>query len=494
MSDEAEHAADESDEVRSSATRRSAPSEAGAASRASGGRSSLAPGTLLEGSYRIEAEIGRGGSGVVYRAKHVTLGRSFAVKVVSDESSMDPELALRLVQEARTASAIEHDHIVDVTHLGRDASGRVFVVMELLRGEDLAQRIDRQVASGSPRWLPDGEVREIVAQVLSALIAAHGAGVVHRDLKPGNVYLAERGGRRVVKLVDFGMSKVARADASSLRLTKTGQVIGTPLYMAPEQSRAEGEVDERADVYSLGVILYEMLAGEVPFPATSLYECVLLHATAAPPPLAERRPDLPAGVAALVHRCLEKDPDRRVESAQELLDAWDAAWRGQPVVAPPASRPPAAARRSRGWIALVALAVVALAAALAGMAWSGEPDRPAPRPPAASTAPRPAARAMEQPAPPPEEAAPTAPVMRAIQLTSRPPVARVREGDADLGTTPLTVELAPGQGPRELTLARSGYRSVTTRIELDSPDVIEVELPRERPASRPSTQPQLAPY
>ncbi len=464
----------------------------------------LPEGTLLEGAYRVGERIGRGGMGAVYRAEHVTLGRQFAVKVVGAEARIQPAYVKRLVQEARTASSIEHENIIDVTHLGTDPeTGLVFVVMELLRGEDLRGRMLRRREEGSDPWLPDDEVRRIAPQILGALAAAHAAGIVHRDLKPENVFLATRTDRQVVKVLDFGMSKVA-VDDEGVRLTKTGQIIGTPLYMAPEQSRDGALVDARADVYSLGVMLYELLAGDVPFPSETVYHCILAHATMEPPPLEERRPDLPAAVVALIHRCLEKDPERRPADGAELLSAWKAAWTADAPLAIEPVAPSAtetvptevvapAKAPAWGWI----VAAAALVVGLGGWAWSASrtpeaapvADPPtaaveAPAAPAVEPEARTEAPAAEAPTEPPAE--PTPPATRRVTVSSSPPGAAVREGDQPLGTTPLEVEITEGAPARRLTLALRGRRDATVDLDEESPDRVEVTLrpsaPRENRA------------
>lgn len=294
------------------------------------GGAAIPTGTLLEGTYRVLELIGQGAMGAVYLVEHVALGKRFAAKIVAGSARMDAAAVQRLRNEARMASAIDHEHIVDVSHLGTTEDGHVFVVMELLRGEDLRSRSLRQRqraarGEGTP-WLPDAEVRVIAAAILSALEAAHRAGVVHRDLKPENIFLHERGGKVVPKIVDFGIGKLRSPDAEDLRLTATGQIVGTPLYMAPEQTRSTSLVDHRADLYAMGVMLFELLTGRLPFEANHLYEIVVKHATEAPPDPRSFRRDLPDAVSALVLRCLAKDPADRYASAAELLDAWEQAW------------------------------------------------------------------------------------------------------------------------------------------------------------------------
>ena len=204
--------------------------------------------------------------GAVYEGRHTVLGRAVAVKVLLEKFHDKTELVARLLQEARLASAIGHENIVDVTDFGTTADGRAFVVMEFLEGESLAQVVMRDAPLAVDRCL------RIARQVASALGAAHGKGIVHRDVKPENVFLLRRGEQDFVKVVDFGVSKAVKSrddGADLMRLTRTGMVLGTPLYMSPEQARGGEDVDARADIWAMGVMLYECLTGEVPFRANN---------------------------------------------------------------------------------------------------------------------------------------------------------------------------------------------------------------------------------
>ncbi|MCA9857803.1 MAG: serine/threonine protein kinase, partial [Dehalococcoidia bacterium] len=243
----------------------------------------LRKGAVLGGAYRVLRRLGQGGMGTVYLVEHTELGRRFAAKVVS--RALSESAAQRLLNEAKVTSGIDHENIVDVVNLGRQPDGAIFVIMELLEGEDLGRRLDRQLEEedGDP-WLPDEELQAYVPQMLDGLAAAHAAGVIHRDLKPDNVFLARRDdGRVILKLLDFGIAKNVEPDGDQ-RLTRTGQIIGTPLYMAPEQARNMSDADVRADIYSVGVILYEMITGAPPFEADTLFDLILQHATEPPVP------------------------------------------------------------------------------------------------------------------------------------------------------------------------------------------------------------------
>jgi len=300
----------------------------------------LAAGHRL-GPYEILGRLGAGGMGTVYRARDTRLGRRVAVKVLSGASAIDPADRDRFTQEARAVAALNHPHICTLHDTGRDG-GIDYFVMEELEGETLATRLEkargrtavasRQAGEAPPRPLPLTEALTIAAQIADALAAAHQQGIVHRDLKPANVMLTTGsgiGGTPRVKLLDFGLAKFARtpawpasglAAASSDRpRTTPGLVMGTVPYMAPEQLEGK-EVDARADIFSFGCVLYEMLAGRRAFAGDSGASVVSAIMTSEPPPLRTLQPDTPAALDRLVRRCLAKHPDARWQSAADLAD------------------------------------------------------------------------------------------------------------------------------------------------------------------------------
>ncbi|MFT3837853.1 MAG: protein kinase [Myxococcaceae bacterium] len=275
----------------------------------------LQPGARVGGRYVIEALIGKGGMGAVYQALHEELGRTVAVKVLLPGVAQNKELVARFFREARTAAAIHHPAIVEVFDVGRDGD-LAYIVMEKLQGEELAERI-RLGGPLGPRF-----VALLGVEIAEAISAAHARGVIHRDLKPHNVFLAERGAdQEVVKVLDFGVAKLADGEADSAQLTKTGEVFGTPLYMPPEQLQARKDIDARADVYSIGVILYEALTGSPPYRADSYPALVLMIVDGKPKPLAEARPDLPPGLCAIVEKAMAANRDQRFPSAAALAAA-----------------------------------------------------------------------------------------------------------------------------------------------------------------------------
>ena len=283
----------------------------------------LSPGDLLDGKYQITREIGRGAMGVVYEALHMALGRRVAVKTLLEEMSANVQLGERFQREARAASAIGHPHIVDVFDLGRTLDGLLFMVMELLDGESLAETLKR-----TPR-LPIPLATHIMVQVLSGLSAAHKHGIVHRDLKPDNIFVLNSEERpNFIKIVDFGISKVlvpqgpgAAATAKGSG-TMVGSILGTPLYMSPEQAIGQvASIDHRADIYSAGVVLYEMLCGRTPFEGEGYAQILGGLLEGKYPPPRGLRPDIPPAMEAAIVRALDRDFDKRFPSAAAMRDA-----------------------------------------------------------------------------------------------------------------------------------------------------------------------------
>jgi serine/threonine protein kinase len=274
------------------------------------------PARVIGGKYEVLGQLGQGGMGAVYEARHTGTGRRVAVKeIVGDELKKDPQIIERLQREARATGAIESQHIALMLDSGVDDKGNPFLVMELLHGEDLQQLLVRK----GP--LPEAIALRICAQACLGLIRAHAAGIVHRDIKPANLFLARRDADEiVVKLLDFGIARVRDAAEHHRALTSTGLMLGTPLYMSPEQVKGPKHVDHRSDVWSLGVVLFEMLTGRTPHGDEETVGGLLVAICATPaPPLAELVPDVRASVAAIVAKALAIDPKRRYASAEELL-------------------------------------------------------------------------------------------------------------------------------------------------------------------------------
>jgi serine/threonine-protein kinase len=268
-----------------------------------------APAPLLAGKYRLGRMIGSGSFGTVHEAENVPLGRGVAIKILTSTS---PDAARRMRREARVLAGIHHTNICDVYDVGELPDGRPFIVLEWLRGKTLDARLHQEGRMSLEK------VVQIFAQVLSALQAAHTAGILHRDLKPANVFLAEEAGcPPIVKLVDFGLAKVMLDDAST---TAVGSRCGSPSHMSPEQLRGQ-ELDGRSDLFAVGIMLFESLAGGHPFWASNVVEITSKIMMAPTPSLRRARPSLPAWIEQVVGRALEKWPDRRYGSAAEMQRA-----------------------------------------------------------------------------------------------------------------------------------------------------------------------------
>jgi serine/threonine protein kinase len=270
-------------------------------------------GLYVADRYKILRTLGAGGMGGVYEAVHEGIGRKVAIKCLHAEYAHDRNLIERFRREARAATAIGNEHIVDVTDVGELPDGAPFLVMEFLVGQTLGQMLSEQGPLRVPRAVHIGR------QVCNALEAAHEKGIIHRDLKPDNIFLIKRSGDPdFVKVLDFGISKTHAADNGVSELTRTGMAIGTPSYMSPEQAQGLRDIDGRTDVWAMGVILYELLSRTRPFVADT-YPRLLMHIVGGTPHrLSHWRRDIPEELDALVMRCLEKDPAQRVSSMAEL--------------------------------------------------------------------------------------------------------------------------------------------------------------------------------
>jgi len=477
-------------------------------------------GATVDGRYHVESILGEGGMGVVYRCSHTIIGKKVAMKVLRPDLARDPEVTERFLNEAKAASAIGNPHIIDISDFGQFPDGSTYFIMEYLAGTSLAKLLQGGNA------LDVGRILHIAAQLADGLAAAHAAGIVHRDLKPDNIFLTRHGSEPdFVKVLDFGIAKVS-SGANATRLTRAGAVFGTPHYMAPEQAAGQ-PVDQRGDVYSFGVILYEMVTGRVPFDADNLMAILTQHLYRAPPPLSRPRPnggEVPPGLEAIVLKCLSKHADDRypnVEALAEDLEAFKAgrapralealrarsadlggsasspeyfgAQEDEPLAIPgaPRSRLPK----------LLGIGVAVALTATGALVFALRPDSAASSEatPLASAALSPAAPELEpvaSPAPPPP--APE-PVKKQVVLAVQPLDARVFRGDEDLGASPVLIDVVEGE-PIELRIAREGYVEQTLtldgskqreRVEL-TPLPRPRRVTRERPASR-APEPARAP-
>ncbi|HEV7501713.1 MAG TPA: response regulator [Vicinamibacteria bacterium] len=270
----------------------------------------LRPGLVIDGRYRLEARVGAGNFGTVYKARHLELDHTVAVKVLQSSAMTDPDAMTRFRREGITACRVRHPNAVGVLDFGITSRGVAYLVMELLAGYPLEDEIK------GGRVLPLGRALRIVSAVGEALAVAHRAGIVHRDIKPGNVFLHQAGGQEVPKVLDFGIAKIAGAAALQQRVTLEGWIVGTPVYMAPERFGSE-EITGEADVYSAGIMLYQMLTGRLPFDADSDPMSVAMkHKHDEPPRLRALRPDAPAAVEEAILSALRKHPSQRPTAAQ----------------------------------------------------------------------------------------------------------------------------------------------------------------------------------
>ena len=266
------------------------------------------------GNYKVLSRIGTGGMGAVYLAEHPVIGKRVALKVIHRELAGNREVISRFYQEARAVTKIGNEHIVEIHDFGQSAEGDHFFIMELLEGQTLAQMLARE------RVVDVGRALHICAQIADALCAAHQAGIIHRDLKPDNVMLCHRhGDPTFVKLLDFGLAKMY--DGGARNLTAAGVVLGTPQYMSPEACESRKDIDHRTDIYALGVLLFQMLTGQVPFDGQSMGEVLIKQVMHAPPAPRALNPHIPPSVEQVILRCLAKSPDARFPTMLALRDA-----------------------------------------------------------------------------------------------------------------------------------------------------------------------------
>ncbi|MBK8937698.1 MAG: serine/threonine protein kinase [Polyangiaceae bacterium] len=477
----------------------------------------LAPGTMV-GEYRVDAALGEGGFGSVYRATHPIIGKTAAIKLLKHELSSNGEMVSRFIAEARAVNQIRHRNIIDIFAFGVHSDGRQYYVMEYLEGSSLEGHLE---AHGGRLPVPDALA--IFRPLARALHAAHVRGVAHRDIKPENVLLTTGDdGELIPKLLDFGIAKLAADPASKFR-TAPGVQMGTPAYMAPEQVHGRPS-DQRADIYTFGVMVFEVLTGRLPFEAETAMAVMVKHATEAPPSMSELAPDLPAALDAPVLRMMQKDPDARPTSILEALDELVAAAEqaglvsaerfprlaggegamsvaGRTVIGPPSSSsviPSSSARSARSssgggaldarrdkpsGLGTLKIAAAVLAAGLAVVAIvslartkpSPEPSVVAPTTPAASEPSGMTSGVVVTPSVAPMAAEARASASAAVEpatvklaIASTPPDAEVFLGDQRLGKSGEKLSLPRGSEPLTLTVKRAGF--VPKQLEITPND------------------------
>lgn len=295
------------------------------------------------GNYMLTAKLGEGGMGVVYLAEHPVIGRKVAMKAIHPELSRNPEVVSRFVTEAKAVNQIGNEHIVDIHDFGNTPDGEFYFIMEFLQGEALSDRLRRSTL------LEPAPAVSVAAQVADALGASHQHGIIHRDLKPENIFIITKGHTTdFVKVLDFGLAKLTQGDDRITHKTRTGSVMGTPYYMSPEQCEGKANIDHRADIYSLGVILFEMLTGKVPFGGEGYGEIIVKHITAPVPSPRAINPRLGPALEAIVLRALAKPREARFQSMEEFASALldpeaYLAWASSVQMTAPGAVPPLAA-------------------------------------------------------------------------------------------------------------------------------------------------------
>ncbi|HZF54493.1 MAG TPA: serine/threonine-protein kinase [Polyangiaceae bacterium] len=438
-------------------------------------------GTTFDKRYKIEQIIGEGGMGFVYLARHKVIDKKVAVKVLRNDMARDRENLDRFLQEARAASSIGNPHIVDISDFGDLPDGSTYFVMEYLDGGSLSRLIEEEKPLSSDR------ICHIALQLTDGLSAAHASGIVHRDLKPDNVILVPRGAdEEFVKILDFGIAKVM---STAEKLTMAGAVFGTPHYMSPEQA-AGNPVDHRTDVYSLGIMFYEMASGSLPFNADNFMAILSQHMYQAPTPIREVAPECSLGLEAVILKCLSKKPEARYQTMDELREDLEKLKNGEVpgAVAEMVNRadgfsvPPEYFKRSsasispsvmpeprRPWAlygaAVTAILVGVVAVIVAVRTVTNARSQPPPLPavstePVPAPPPSPVITAPPEPTPAP---APQVPKKIAVGLAATPEAA-VGIRDGKIMKLPATIELAEGQVV-SVDIRAEGYEAQTVKLD-----------------------------
>ncbi len=447
-------------------------------------------GQTLSGRYKVLDRLGSGGMSIVYRARHEMLKQFVAVKVLKRRLAADRVSLTRFHREAMAAASIGDPHIVHITDYGFTKQGDAYIVMEYLEGMSLRQTVRAEGA------LAVGRAVSVSRQILSGLAAAHDQGIVHRDLKGDNVFLTSQGGRDFVKLLDFGISKITRPMAGggdSTGLTSTGVVMGTPQYIAPEQASGLDEVDHRADLYALGVIMYEMLTGDLPFEGRTPLEILMKHVQDEPVPPRKRKPALgiPPDIEAVVMRALKKDPGDRFESAEAMKAALPRAADLPGGFSSGPLTPTQTMVRARRWgtplaVGLGALLLAGAIAALVGLRRPGERPGPVAPKPTPVAAPISAAPDLKQPAASAQLDAGTPRVaMVTLEVVTEPRKARILRDGVDLGIGGVKLRLERGEPAVKLEARATGYRRKEIELPTDRSRRVTITLERQTRKPKP---------
>lgn len=443
--------------------------------------------------------------GTVYLAEHPDIGRKVAVKVLRSDFSRDSQVLGRFINEARAANAIRHPNIIEILDSGTTLAGVSYLVMELLEGESLSARLKRF----GP--LAVREASEIAYQTASAVGAAHSKGIVHRDLKPDNLFVIPEEtdpSRERVKVLDFGIAKLQVTGSADSVKTRTGTTMGTPIYMSPEQCLGTKEVDHRSDIYSLGVILFEMLCGRPPFVSEGFGELVNMHLNVAPPAPRSLRPELSETMEAIVLKMLAKKPDQRFSNLSEVQTALkETGAPGFPVrgtssphlpetlaagiaaTMQSVSRGPTTLSNITGQLSTTATtrgrwaaaaAVTAVAVVIVVAVWFGRSDSSMP------------SSQATVPATAPTKATPSSVKTIRISVGTEPPGARVRRADTGelWGDSPVTKELPAGQGHAALEIDKDGFALTNLSVPLTENHVAQIVLEKKSAAKPKGAKPK----
>jgi eukaryotic-like serine/threonine-protein kinase len=462
------------------------------------------------GNYKVTKLLGEGGMGMVYLGEHPVIGRKVAIKVLHSALAKDQDIVSRFFNEARAIHLIGHANIVEILDFGATPDGQPYFIMEYLTGEALSEHVAR-----GP--IPAAEVMAIADQMCRALSAAHAKGIVHRDLKPHNVQIIERDGKMMVKILDFGVAKILAApDGSQSVKTRTGSLMGTPLYMSPEQCKGAGLLDHRTDIYSLGVMIFEMLAGRPPFMAEGIGELFAMHMLEEAPPVTEFAPATPPAMANAVMKALNKELNDRFASMEDFRRGLLGELQVMPGQAHGAAKRPggmskrpsastqtmspqaqsttlssatseidddlAPPKRKTGLI----VGVVGALAAAAAVAFFALPNMGG----GAQEGSKPPVAALPAPA-----TTPPAPKTVTLRVDATPEGAHVfRKSDGtDLGTAPLELELPLKSGAVEYVVRKDGYKESLLSTDLSRDRKLRVALEKLPPPPPPIAEKPAAP-